>query len=378
MIVYEIAPFGKFPYGREFIGNLHYETNTGCSPFKVSSAKHNNMPCILMIPDGDCSPKVKAINAELAGTQLLVIMSNDVKSNDSLLQQSFDSTTLSINIPTIVVSHEVGSKLVELIDKLGSPMLKFTMPIPQYNTVVLDFYLRLSDTNFYGFLKSLDSYVSQFGTGISSTFMLYLEEANENSAKEVAELQIMVDCLDQNEVFKILGLFAEACVNKKMINSKCFEMQISETNQGILSSWKHCYNKASQSSLQSLIRKAESNFYQGSSSLMINKLQYSGSFKAENVFEAICSAFIKSPDNCIYLNNKYTSSDRYNDMKKSRHVERIWLIGICVSILFILLVIASLILVTVFGKIYQQILRERVEKLVKNSVDRYNQKNDHE
>ena len=81
-IEYTLAPFGKYPYGREFVGNMHYVDTSGCSLFKIKANKHHNAPCIVVISSGGCNLKVKATNAEQAGAQLLIVMLEESESED--------------------------------------------------------------------------------------------------------------------------------------------------------------------------------------------------------------------------------------------------------------------------------------------------------
>ena len=52
------------------------------------------------------------------------------------------------------------------------------------------------------------------------------------------------------------------------------------------------------------------------SHIMINSILYHGSIKPENVFEAICGAFIRSPESCLFLNNKFSVFLKYKSIQK--------------------------------------------------------------
>ena len=371
-IDYQLPPFVKFPYGREFMGNLQYEPNLGCSSFKIKPAEHDDMPHITMISSGGCSLKVKALNAENAGVQLLIVMLKDKESDYHAFSQSFEHTALAINIPTVTVTQEVGAKLNHILEKEDDIMLKFSMPIPQHDIVTIDFFIRLSDVNFYSFLESLDSYINQFGDKLAVEFNIYLNEVNSDTAVEIAKLQLMLKCLEADIVFPILGLFGRVCVAKQSMSPACFEQQLSELNTQQYSSWKNCYRRIDQNAISQTIDTVSFNSNKGSSFLLINKSQYSGSYKAENLFEAICAAFVKSPDNCLYLNSKYTSLTKFNEMKKTKRYNKIWFIVVSITISVALVVVSAFTLLYVFGSIYQRQLNERVEIVVKETIDRHN------
>lgn len=68
-----MAPFGKYPYGRELFGILHQENTDGCSTFSLTYPSEE-FPPILLMKEGGCNIKQKAVNAEHTGAELLIII----------------------------------------------------------------------------------------------------------------------------------------------------------------------------------------------------------------------------------------------------------------------------------------------------------------
>lgn len=96
------------------------------------------------------------------------------------------------------------------------------------------------------------------------------------------------------------------------------------------------------------------------SHIMINNSTYHGSLRPENVFEAICGAFLSSPDSCLFLNNKYSVLLKYNQYKEQRHQKKMMIYLINVVIIILLLCIAAITLHFIYKKIYERILAEKV------------------
>lgn len=86
--------------------------------------------------------------------------------------------------------------------------------------------------------------------------------------------------------------------------------------------------------------------------ILVNHLIFTGSLKVENLLDAVCSAFISSPDQCLFVDNRYVFNQDYQNLKESTRLNRYWVIVINVIVLVVLLCLAALAMVVVFGKIY--------------------------
>jgi len=80
-IPYLLAPFGKFPYGRELYGQLHFSSSDGCSSFR-NKTKKTEFPLMLLLSDKNCNIKLKAYNAEKSGAKLAIIIRSQKTHNE--------------------------------------------------------------------------------------------------------------------------------------------------------------------------------------------------------------------------------------------------------------------------------------------------------
>ena len=102
------------PYGSEIVGFVHQASNVkGCSEIEQLDPfdKDDDQP-ILLVERGDCQFFTKALNAQHAGAKMLIIY--DHKSDVlNYYPVSYDKRAQEITIPTIVIGHTDGVKLVE-------------------------------------------------------------------------------------------------------------------------------------------------------------------------------------------------------------------------------------------------------------------------
>ena len=105
--------------------------------------------------------------------------------------------------------------------------------------------------------------------------------------------------------------------------------------------------------------------------ILLNRMIFRGTLKAQNVFEAICSAFVTSPDVCLYLDNKFTLNQDFRSIRDKSSQNKFWIIILNIVVLVVLLCVAALAMILIFGKIYQRILNENVSEMVRNSINNY-------
>lgn len=121
---YDLAPFGKYPYGRELFGILHEENTDGCSSFSLTYPSEEFPPILLMNEKG-CNIKQKAVNAEHTGAEMLIIIRSDLTTHENLSDKTHDLVNITVDIPTITVTKETGDKLQKLIRSKGQILMKF-------------------------------------------------------------------------------------------------------------------------------------------------------------------------------------------------------------------------------------------------------------
>ncbi len=69
---------------------------------------------MLLMDEGECNAKLKALNAEKAGAKMLVIIQ---EKEGTLMEQNHDMTGMMVEIPTVTVDKAQGEKLKSLISQ---------------------------------------------------------------------------------------------------------------------------------------------------------------------------------------------------------------------------------------------------------------------
>ncbi len=123
------------------------------------------------------------------------------------------------------------------------------------------------------------------------------------------------------------------------------------------------------SNLQEVIDGMIIEFDENQPSLVyLDQYYYSGKKSRKDFVDKICSSFEKSPPNCMFINNQYSSDPNYAKKTKTKLKNKKWFIFLNIFVLLLMLFFASVLLYIIYQKIYQHILRERVEKIVKETV----------
>ena len=363
-----MAHFGKFPFGRELYGKLVYTKETGCTTFNIKDVQKQDFPYITLLDSGACDIRLKTYNAQNAGAELVII----VRKKDENLQDMVDSAdsqlSLTVDIPTLIVTQDIGDKLKSLIKTMGAIKLKFQMPIPQSDILDIEFRIKDTDLSFYGFLSNFKNSYIDFEQRVVGSFRFYKEG---DDADEKAKMEAMTNCIDKQVVFDVLGLYGSNCAKNKLFTSTCLKEQINSVSKNMFVNYGKCYNSFNIKKLNNIKTSLKDGKNIKKSSILINNFTYLGTIKPTNVFEAMCGGFLQSPDNCLYIYNKYSHSIKYNDFRSEKRFGRTMLILVNIVVLLCLLIIAGAVMVIIFGKIYRRILNEKVASMVKESIDNY-------
>lgn len=377
-IPYKMYPLLQYPFGRKLYGFLHYEKTNGCSKIKITSShKPREFPYFLLLEDMDCNFHLKAINAQNSKAELLIIITDkgiDKKNMDN--NNSFYSISAKLHIPVLLVDLKTGGKLKKMLENSGDFAVEFTTPLPNDNFVRVEFYVNSDDHVFVSFLYGLKGIFSKFEEHLKLKFFLF-KSGDEKKDKEMAEFQILMNCMD-TDVFVTHIMSFKYCIDleKKLTIADCYLENVKLTN--ILE-----YNKAIKCKMDKMkdvfVIEEEMpmiNKIKRHSSIFINDSVFLGPFDRSHFVNSICSNFEISPVNCIFQDNKYVVTHDYvKKNKKEIYVKKkkIYVINIIVFIL--LMLFAGSCLFGLFRKIYQQKLRDNVEKIVEKSVKDYYAKN---
>lgn len=149
----------------------------------------------------------------------------------------------------------------------------------------------------------------------------------------------------------MLELFKTECASKSVFTFGCLEQKSQLSNIEVYKKGKQCmedkFAKLSEINEKNKIATAKTTSF-----ILINHLIFTGSLKVENLFDAVCSAFITSPDQCLFVDNKYVFNQDYQNLREATRLNRYWIIVINVIVLVVLLCLAALAMIVVFGKIY--------------------------
>lgn len=326
---------------------------------------------MVLVETGTCNIRLKALNAEHAGAKLLIVIRTQDENHDDLVDDSFDMLAMMVEIPTLTISKGEGEKLKSLIKTTGDLNLKFQMPIPQSDTVNIDIFVKDNELSFYQFAKNLKNYVLQFEENLNVKIHFFKNPEDPKDEENKAKLETIANCMDIDNIFDFMALYGESCAAKEKFTPECLKEQAWSLDRKAGLNFEKCTNNLTTSDFEDAKKSMKTLKKNTKSYLMINNRLYHGSIKPENVFEAICGAFIKSPDNCLFLNNKYTSVLRYTEFRKQNKSNRTFVIVINIIVLLFLLAMAGIAIFLIFGKIYQRILHEKVASMVKDSISNY-------
>lgn len=325
---------------------------------------------MLLLDQSDCGIEVQAANAQGAGVKLLAVIQEKQGSNE---QFNFSLGSEEIKIPVIILSRSEGDKLkgyLEEKEEVEEPLMVFSMPLPSDDHVVLNFYLNVEDENFFGLVSQLKEYLSQFDSEVSFDFTIMRDSFNSVSYEDTAKLNELVNCLDKEIVFDVLKAFRNNCIEKGNNTPDCFKRQAESVNPSYLSSFNSCLSKSEKNHKQviGLLKGLNST---SNSYLLVNQKRFIGGLKPKNIFNAICGAFLRSPDNCLYVDNNYTAKIDYKNFKEEKKSNKKFLIIINILVIGVLVMLAACMFLFIYGKIYQKVLAERVEMIVKDTIETY-------
>ena len=313
--------------------------------------------------------KVKAINAERAGAHLVIVVSDSDVSTNEMLSNANNLSQLNSDIPTLIISKSEGELLQKNYRKSKEILLKFQMPIPRSQQVTLDFYIVPTDTKAYSLIRSFQDYAVKFENNLQTNFNFL--KANDPNDANLDKITRIVNCLNYAILFDVLGNFSEFCVNKGVVSPECLQDQIDAMENKYIAQARRCVQRnepiafLSQTHLHNSVGKNRRSY------VYINGKNFHGSWKAENLFEAVCGGFTHAPEYCVYINNKYTPNTHYHDIKYRVKKDRIITILSNVAIALFLLILAAISLFLIYEKIYKQMLEVKTGEIVRQSVIEY-------
>ena len=381
LIPYKIFPLLQYPFGRKLYGFLHYQKSDGCSKLKIiSDYKPKDFPYFLLLEDINCNFHIKAINAQNAKAELIIIITNKGinKKNINSYNNSFYSKISNLHIPVLLINLKIGEKLKKILSQNGDFPIEFTTPLPTKNNVHIEIYLYHKNLFFQQFLYGLKGIFTKFENHLKIQFFLF-KSGEEKRDKEIAEFQIVINCMDKDIFVGHMASFSYCMDYLSNINlsiSDCFLKVVRDSNLEEYENTLKCKLEKIKDVFEVEEEMPLVNDVNKHSSVFIDDSVFSGPFDRSHFVNAICSNFEISPVNCIFNNNKYeVTKDYVKKGKKELYVKRKKFFVINVIVFILLALFAGFCLFVIFKKIYRQKLREKVELVVEKSVKDYYAKN---
>lgn len=354
------------PYGHDLFGVVSPINEDACHQIKRKvSTEPTVFQDILLLREGNCSILTSILNAQQAGAVLAILIRKPSASIETpLASNDFSDLSTKITIPAIYVSTETGEKLISVASGQKKVILKLHLPVPKENKVDLEFHIRLNDSRIQVFLGEFVRFVEQFEDNLNIKFVLFKRSEVDLN---VQKMQSDINCLQPADAMAVLSTFQNDCPQHDF---ECFEAKVNELPKSIRDAYLACVKRSATEffKLQKSLPIESSNT---KSFVLVNKMYFTGSLTPENLFNAVCSGFLVSPGQCLYVDNKYTLNTKYLTLRGEHKANMMMLLLVDLLILVILLGLAAFVMVLVFGRIYKRILDERVGQIVQESISSY-------
>ena len=108
---YKIADIGSVPYGKSLVLELMQ-----ASPYDLCSVYKNTLQSqrrfALLVTRGNCHFSVKAVNAQLLGASMLVVVDNEAESKNLFMVENDVVLMHKVKIPVILISQKDGGNFL--------------------------------------------------------------------------------------------------------------------------------------------------------------------------------------------------------------------------------------------------------------------------
>jgi len=356
-----VSSFGRIPYGHKIEGRLLFDKNNqlGCESFNREAREDplvGESPFI-MVYQGSCGTIEKIKNIEKSGGHLAIVIS-DKNENIGGIFMSDEGTGYDITIPAVLISNSDGKKLVEYyLNHADShediKEIKLEVKFENENkdnTVKYDIWYSPDQGNAYYFLNDFRKYQDILGDNaiLGVHFFtyphydyrpdkkqnianclgsgLYCSRPGKSGVKDGAD--VIRESLRQKCIYNYayenkgkknkrylfwdyIQTFHQNCINIGKIDTSCSESVLNDLKIPIKDIQK-CYEESfigekneknyeiysGNSIFDTEYELRKKNFISKSPSITINERVYLGSWRADYLFESLCSSLIKKPEAC--------------------------------------------------------------------------------
>ena len=269
-----------------------------------------------------------------------------------------------ISIPILTVSPVICSKLRELARTSGDLLAKFSLPAPRTDEVVLRAWVSLQDRRFFAFLGNFETLARQFRDGLRLQ-VNFLRPSTPLPNLDPQGYQKIFACLPGPEKFSVLRVFGERCLDSPN-RTQCLLDAVRGLDRSLFDLFEQCYSYAAPEE-----EFVTPQFDSGTSKLLINEVEFRREPKPEVLFSAICSAFASSPDNCLFLQNRFVANPNYSSFADQARSNKVTAWVLSGAVVLLMLFVVAVVMGLVCTKIYDNILAERVPAILRETVTDY-------
>lgn len=349
IVDFRFFTFSKAINGQQLLARLRKDPDNGCTVSRPAwRITDNELPYASLVRAGGCGLRTKILTAQLRN-DLFLIVALPPGSEDMAI------AGLDIDLPVVIVEEAKAEKLGELE---GAP-LRLEVATAQRDAVILRFAAAKGDDTIWGLIGEMQDLLQQFDSRLTVEFGFYADGPGD---AETAKLQAMAACLPPARAVPALLAFKKNCLGNNITVADCFQSQVELRDQRSLNL---CMQSRGQ--YPPALARPEPPLPR----ILINDLVYTGAWRSEELFSAVCSAFLSSPDNCLFIHNRFVANPSYRDYRSTNEVDKyLVIIAICVIELSLLFMV-GLIFAAVYSKLYGGVVYEKVPEIVKDSMVAY-------
>ena len=227
-VPYRIGKFGDIPFGKTFLSMIFIEeqndgsnywcnyddTKTPTDLNSYSSIYSEYLPMIL-VDQGQCSYSKKALNVQLRGGSVMLIVDDDNNLDNNDKYNILDLRGNSIKIPTLIIPRNYGDIIKNYIysERMKKKENNIDLPIEPiitsikfsaYNedgTVEMDLFLSSDDMNAVHFFKEFNRYKELLGKKLKfNPIYKYHNYAAYESNNDINQIYINAPCFSKKEM----------------------------------------------------------------------------------------------------------------------------------------------------------------------------------
>lgn len=349
---FSLASFSRPVYGKRYPARLQREASNGCvvakSRWQITDAE---LPPAALVLPGECGLRAKIINAQLGGSLFCVVA---LPAGYDPHWQAALASAGGLDLPVVLIGEAQGARLQEMLRE-GDVPLRLEVPAEQSDAVSMQFVLRPGDEGALALLESLQPYLDQFDARLTLKFAFY--RAGPDDA-ETPKLQGIANCLRRDKAITALLAHKRNCLAANVTAADCLQSQVELREQRAL---EVCLRGAPRAEAPATDDAPEPQ-------ILINGFYYAGAWQPDELFAAVCAAFFSSPDNCLYINNRFVANLDYTNFRAGGEVDKyLVVLAICVVELALLFMV-GLLFAIVYSRIYGGVVYERVPGIVKDSM----------